>query len=222
MYLDFQVKIPTESAGITRKKIEGTTYIYYAYEHNYNTKKGYTVPKNTTIGKCTEDDSELMYPNTNFLKFFPAEELPETKGSAYRSGCLRAGTYFVLRKIIAEYHLDEMLGDIIGKNSGLFLDLAVYSIIAENNAGQYYPDYAYNHPLFTDRMKIYSDTKVSDFINSITRLCQIGGAVESVLGSAIEEEDIPKLIGFLKRQEANGKFFSKATQKEPVANTEEV
>lgn len=40
MYLDFQVKIPTESAGITRKKIKGTTYIYYAYEHNYNTKKG--------------------------------------------------------------------------------------------------------------------------------------------------------------------------------------
>ena len=54
------------------------------------------------------------------------------------------------------------------------------------------------------------------------RLCQIGGAVESVIGSAIEEEDIPKLVGFLKRQEANGKFFSKAMQKEPVANTEEV
>ncbi|RGG25167.1 relaxasome subunit MobC, partial [Ruminococcus sp. AF25-13] len=31
-----------------------------------------------------------------------------------------------------------------------------------------------------------------------------------------------KLIGFLKRQEANGRFFSKAMQKEPVANTEEV
>ena len=54
------------------------------------------------------------------------------------------------------------------------------------------------------------------------RLCVIGGAVESVLGCPIEEEDIPKLIGFLKRQEANGKFFSKAMQKEPVANTEEV
>ena len=62
-----------------------------------------------------------------------------------------------------------MIGDIVGKNSGLFLDLAVYSIIAENNAGQYYPDYVFNHPLFTDRMKIYSDSKVSDFINSITR-----------------------------------------------------
>ena len=53
------------------------------------------------------------------------------------------------------------------------------------------------------------------------RLCQIGGAVESVLGCAIEEEDIPKLVGFLKRQEANGKFFSKAMQKEPVTNMEE-
>ena len=45
------------------------------------------------------------------------------------------------------------------------------------------------------------------------RLCQVGGAVESVLGAPIEEEDIPKLIGFLKRQEANGKFFSKAMHK---------
>ena len=169
MYLDFKVKIPSDSAGITRKKIKGTTYIYYAYEHNYSSEKGYTVPKNTSIGKCTDDDPNLMYPNTNFMKFFPAEELPETKGEAYRSGCLRVGTYLVLRRIISEYHLDEMIGDIIGKNSGLFLDLAVYSIIAENNAGQYYPDYAFNHPLFTDGMKIYSDSKVSDFINSITR-----------------------------------------------------
>ena len=73
MYLDFKVKI-------TRKKIKGTTYIYYAYEHNYSSEKGYTVPKNTSIGKCTDDDPNLMYPNTNFMKFFPAEELPETKG----------------------------------------------------------------------------------------------------------------------------------------------
>lgn len=65
MYLDYLVKIPDSSTGITRKKIKGVTYIYYA--------------------------------------------------------------------------------------------------------GQYYPDYAFNHPLFTDGMKVYSDSKVSDFINSITR-----------------------------------------------------
>ena len=124
-------------------------------------KKGYTVPKSTSIGKCADDDAEMMYPNTNFLKFFPAEELPETRGEAYRSGCLRVGTYLVLRRIVSEYHLDEMLGDIIGKDSGLFLDLAAYSIITENNAGQYYPDYAFNHPLFTDGMPLLIR---SDFI----------------------------------------------------------
>ena len=47
------------------------------------------------------------------------------------------------------------------------------------------------------------------------RLCQVGGA-------PIEEEDIPKLIGFLKKQEANGKFFSKAMQKETNTDMEEV
>lgn len=147
MYLDFQVKIPTESAGITRKKIKGTTYIYYAYEHHYNTEKGYTVPKNTTIGKCTDDDSELMYPNTNFLKFFPAEELPETKGSAYRSGCLRAGTYFVLRKIIAEYHLDEMLGE---------YSIRDYKVSGITVKKQLYPSdekERYFHIFYSDRKK---------------------------------------------------------------------
>ena len=47
------------------------------------------------------------------------------------------------------------------------------------------------------------------------RLIQIGAAVESVLDTSIEEEDIPRLITFLKKQEANGKFFSKAMQKSP-------
>ena len=54
------------------------------------------------------------------------------------------------------------------------------------------------------------------------RLCVIGGAVESVLGCPIEEEDIPKLIGFLKRQEANGRYFSKAMRKEQMTEAEKV
>jgi len=53
------------------------------------------------------------------------------------------------------------------KDSGLFLDLTAYTIITENNAGQYYPDYAYNHPLFTNKMKVYSDSKISSFIHNI-------------------------------------------------------
>ena len=74
----------------------------------------------------------------------------------------------MIDRIIEEYHLREMLGKYFEKDLGLFLDLASYSIIAENNAGQYYPDYAYNHSLFTDGMKVYSDSKVSDFLHGIS------------------------------------------------------
>lgn len=169
MYLNQAVKIPEDTAGITRKKIKGVTYVYYAYGRKYDPKKKYTVPQNTTIGKCTEDDPEMMYPNTNFLRFFPDIELPEEKDAqVYRSSCLRIGTYMVLRRIIAEYRLEEMLWPIIGKDTGLFLDLAIYTIITENNVAQYYPDYAYNHPLFTRGMRIYSDSKVSSFLNGLT------------------------------------------------------
>lgn len=46
------------------------------------------------------------------------------------------------------------------------------------------------------------------------RLIEIGGAVESVLGSPIEKENLPKLIDFLKQQEERGQYFSKAMGKE--------
>lgn len=42
------------------------------------------------------------------------------------------------------------------------------------------------------------------------RLIEVGAAVESVLGKTIEKDDIPKLIGFLNKQEQNGKYFSTA------------
>lgn len=45
-----------------------------------------------------------------------------------------------------------------------------------------------------------------------------GGAVESVLGRPIEEDELPKLITFLQRQERNGKYFSKAMQAENVTD----
>lgn len=169
MYADFRVEIPREKGKITRKRIKGTTYIYYQLKREYDKGKKYSVPKSTPIGKACEDAPEMMIPNEKYLLYFPEAELPVEKTVPHRSSCLRIGAYLVLRKIIEEYHLDELLADIIGRESGLFLDIAVYTIITENNAGQYYPDYAYNHPLFTEGMRIYSDAKVSMFINGIRK-----------------------------------------------------
>lgn len=169
MYADFRVEIPNEVGKITRKTIKGTTYIYYQTDRIYHSDKKYSQPKATTIGKMCEDDSSMMIPNDKYMIFFPEAALPEAKAASSRSACLRIGTYMVIRKIIAEYGLDTMLKEVLGGEEDLFLDLATYSIIAENNAGQYYPDYAYNHPLFTEDMTIYSDSKVSSFINGIKK-----------------------------------------------------
>lgn len=68
------------------------------------------------------------------------------------------------------YKLDEEIKRIIGKNARLFLDLAAYVIGGgKSNAVQYYPDYAYNHPFFTEEMKVYSDSKISSFLRDIKR-----------------------------------------------------
>lgn len=149
-------------------KRKGTAYVEYTYGRKYIPEKRYNIPQRTTIGKADPLDPTMMHPNQNFVKYFPDVELPEFRKRSKRSGCIRIGSYVVIKKIIEEYRFDEMMANIIGKDSGLFLDLAACSIVTENNAGQYYPEYGNNHPLFTPGMKIYSDTKVSDFLSSVT------------------------------------------------------
>jgi len=169
MYLDFLVKTPDVPGKITYRKKKDTLYVQYEYERTYDPEKQFTYPKRATIGKLSKADATLMQPNQNFLKYFPDAEFPEEKNRTSRSSCLRVGAYIVIKKIITDYKLQEILGDYFSETDlGLFLDLAAYSIIAENNAAQYYPNYAYNHPLFTEKMKLYSDSKVSDFLGNVT------------------------------------------------------
>lgn len=168
MYYNFTVEIPSIKGKIYEKTINGVVYVNYEYDRIYKPEKKYNIPKRTTIGKRCEEDPTKMYPNDNFLKYFPEKELPADNGRANRSSCLRIGANLVIQKIIKDYKLDDITDKVIGRDSGLFLDLAAYSIITEDNAGQYYPEYAYNHPLMTENMRIYSDSKVSDFLSKMT------------------------------------------------------
>lgn len=52
-----------------------------------------------------------MIPNKIFLQYFPDVELPEEKDRTTRSSCLRAGTFMVVRKIIRDYKLDDILAN---------------------------------------------------------------------------------------------------------------
>jgi len=110
----------------------------------------------------------MMWPNENYLKYFPGEHLPEVRDRTQRSCGLRIGTWMVIRKIVNDYKLPEILGRYLpARDVGLLLDLAAYSIIEEDNRAQHYPSYAYSHPLFTEGMRIYSDSKICDFLQSM-------------------------------------------------------
>ena len=170
MYYDFKVKIPDIKGKIYEKTIKDVTYINYEYDRVYKPDKKYNIPKRTTIGKKCADDPEMMYPNPNFLTYFPDAELPKDQSREGRSSCLRVGSFLVIEKLMMESMLDKIISGIYNDNrgSGLFMDLASYYLITENNAGQYYPDYAFNHPLFTPGYKIYSDSTISTFAKQIS------------------------------------------------------
>lgn len=111
----------------------------------------------------------MMFPNERFQEFFPTVTLPEELPEAYRSCALRIGSYAVIKKVLEAYKIPQMLRHYFYKESGLILDLVSYMIVDEENAGQYYPDFAFNHPLFSDRMRIYSDSKVCRLLKSISK-----------------------------------------------------
>jgi len=174
MYFKFLVPVPV-SSKIVRQTKNGVTYIDYEYERIYIKETGYTKPRRSTIGKQSPDDPSMMWPNQNYLKYFPNAELPETMGRNLRSSCLRIGGYVIIDRMLEKTGIPEMLSHHFTESDrGLLLDLVAYSILTENNAGQYYPDYAYNHPLFTRDMALYTDTKVSDFLHSVTADQRIG------------------------------------------------
>ena len=175
MYLDFLIEIPDVPGKITTKEKGNAVYVNYEVGREYYPDRKYTIPKRVTIGKLSKADERMMVPNQNFLTYFPEIELPEEKFNSNRSSCLRIGAYIIIQKLLDEYKLPELLGEQFEeKDLGLFLDLIAYTITCENNAGQYYPMYAFGYPLFTKGMRIYSDSKVSEFLCGMTGEESIG------------------------------------------------
>lgn len=175
MYLDCTVKIPSEPGKISRFKKGNVIYIRYTVGRTYHPERKYNVPDHKTIGKLPSPDSTVMIPNENYLKYFGDTELPEAVPDSSRSSCIKVGAFAIIRKIAEEYDLLQLLMKSFDpKECGLILDLASYSIVCENNAGQYYPDYTYSHPSFTVNMQQYSDSSISNFLSEMSDDQKIG------------------------------------------------
>lgn len=174
MYFNTAVKIPSAKGKIIIKKKGNASYVLYQYGQNYNSEKKYSVPLRTIIGKIDSTDENSMFPNERFQEYFPDVDLPEELPEAYRSCSLRIGSYAVIQKVLNEYKLPQLLSVWFPKDYGLLMDLVAYLVVDEENAGQYYPDFAFNHPLFSDGMRIYSDSKVSRFLHGVKKEQTIG------------------------------------------------
>ena len=168
MFRDFTVQIPKDKGKICRQKTKAATYIHYVLERTYDPKKKHTVPKRALIGRVDETQPERMYPNDAFFEHYPQSALPELRQDAKRSSTLAAGAYIVIDHIIKHLKIDKLAQKHFGDKAGLFLDLAAYMLVDQHNQGQYYPHYAYRHPLFSENMRPLNDSTVSSFLSGVS------------------------------------------------------
>lgn len=175
MYSKELVKIPENNPKIVIKKKGNSTYVLFTYGGDYKKDKGYVIPKRATIGKVSSQDG-MMYPTEKFQKYFPDVMIPEESlEEPYRSCTLKIGSVLVIRYVMDEYGLREMLHKWFGEDAGLLEDLVAYLIVSEENTGQHYESYAFDHPLFSKGMRIYSDSTISRLFSSgITEEKRIG------------------------------------------------
>ncbi len=165
----FVVKIPVILGKVTVKKQYAASYVLLETGRTYHPEKKYTTVQRKMIGKVCPDNPEFMIPNDNYFELFPQTEQPEQSSETRRSCCLKLGPYLVIKKVLEYFNLKPMLEPWFNQDTGLLLDLASYFIINEDNATQYFPEYAYCHPLFTEGMQIKSDSKVSRFFSHVTK-----------------------------------------------------
>lgn len=167
MYMKTPVLIPYETKKIVQTKASnGEIYIGYTTATHYDpaTKKSTSTRKG--IGKMVPGDNTMMYPNETFFQLFKDRTVPEdTLGK--RSRCINIGSFIVFQKLIHESRLDEIMPKVFGDEAGFALDLAMYNLVSQSNVMQFYTNYAKTHPVLTKKQKMYSDSTVSNFFQSL-------------------------------------------------------
>lgn len=135
----------SESRGkISQKKINRSTYIYYEYARSYLKGKNITPPKGSALASRFPDSLNSCCRMISFSRV------------SYKSSCSRRETVIEAAACALEHMLlFARLFPIIASTSclprssekmqGCFWIWRSYTIVTENNSGQYYPDYAFNH-----------------------------------------------------------------------------
>ena len=72
MHLKTLVDLPDIPGKIVIQKKKDSSYVHYEYDRTYDPKRKFNIPKRAVIGKLSKNNERKMYPNQNFLKYFPS------------------------------------------------------------------------------------------------------------------------------------------------------
>ena len=140
--------------------VKGIRYVYVVAEKRYNKEKHYNENKRVCIGKMI--DREHMQTNDNYQDFFKEET--ELQEAAASSDCIRIGTHMVIRKVLKELQLGDLVDGVFEDKAALIKDCAAYMIVNETNTMQYFPEYGYDHALFGENC---TDSTVSRMFSEL-------------------------------------------------------
>lgn len=157
IYHDLKIEQPK---GTKYYKRNGSVYVYHVLESKYIPEKKYNIDKKICIGKMIDD--QYMNPNDNYFKYYD-HQVEVLNEPPIISDTLKMGNHLVISKILNETNLMELIESVHGVDSKTIYDLISYFIICEDSVMQHYPDYAYEHALFSNQ--IVDDTYISKMLN---------------------------------------------------------
>lgn len=150
-------------AGALIYKKKAGFYVYVNTKLIYLKDKGYNENKRVCIGKLVEENAKKMITNKNYEKLYGKEELPEAPD---QSDTLKTGLYVTLSKSMHDMSLDVLLDNAYGEDSPLMQDVVQYMISTEDNAMQYFPDYAFENAIHSDH--VHSDDDIGEMFRRQT------------------------------------------------------
>lgn len=150
-----------------KNTIKGKTYLLYEVGSEYVPGKKYNKKFRVVIGRVCDDDGSKFHPNRNYFEQYPNADqslLDQSEKEPDRSPVMKIGMYLVIKQILEQAQLTEVINSLSVENRGLLMDLVAYMITEQTNVLQHFEIYSYNHPLFTKGMKRYSDSSISKFL----------------------------------------------------------
>lgn len=153
------VPVPTEN--IHKSKRQGCAYVYYIKGREYSPVRKCNIYDKVMIGRLIDD--KTMHPNDNYYEIFGRPEDRLEEADPNQSDSQKIGGVAVVYALLESLGLREKLELVFGeKTANLIIDLAVYFCLSGSTVMQYYPTWAYEHPILSE--SAVSDSTISRFL----------------------------------------------------------